>query len=664
MRRRVALRIILYLLLNCTAFVLLSAMQFTRRGNFSQRVGDMLISGRYFLDGEIPEGESRRLLDGGASVFFGGLEFRMLALPDSDAGIVLIGASGERRQVVPETFTATESEAVFFLPGGAELSFASQGTGGPQRGMPELRISGKFPRGVSTIDVPFRPQRSSVARDSDRGTFSISYNSGRYQFSRSQQGLEEGRLVLSPFSPAITYLAVTSRPQNNPADFIVQQAGTAESFSTALNLWKAISFEGWGRSMSPQADEDMVVAWCAEALRRGGYRAAASTIPAAFSTNPGRTWESSVYQFDRRVGVWERAVRAISEQEREKTNRITRLIAGKNVGIFAESRVIEFLAVREQGRLIDDLAALTQGIDPFEVTLAASCGIFESFTGMASWRPRINNPFEALAETASRLVAEGLYRWEDRVLVFSDGLADAEFNLRLGMALHEWGERSGKEDWAALGRSLALSVISLVDDGAVPAMLSIGPKGEFVPAPGSPSREISSARLYRLLGGNDHLPRTVATGAGGIQAWTVATSVNITQNDQHMDINISFPVGETHYIALRNVRPFPLLQIYETNWRRASDFEGYYDSSGWYYFESERTLVVKMRHRTNVERVRILFTVPAPPPPPPPPPEAPAAQETPSDPPHAEPRVDRATERVLENPYERPYERLYERMVD
>jgi hypothetical protein len=86
-----------------------------------------------------------------------------------------------------------------------------------------------------------------------------------------------------------------------------------------------------------------------------------------------------------------------------------------------------------------------------------------------------------------------------------------------------------------------------------------------------------------------------------------------------MDIAVRFPVGETHYVMLRNVRPFALLQIYEVNWRRAVDFESYYNSSGWYYFEQERILVLKLNHRSSIENVRIYFTAPRAPEPPPPP---------------------------------------------
>ena len=625
MRKSVVPRIFLFLLLNCAVFVLLAAMQFTRQGNFSQRIGGMIINGHYSPSDETPEEGGKRPLDGGASVFFGGLEFRLVFSPelDVDTGFSLVGANGERRLVFPETIAFKENEVVFALPGGGELSFATQ-TGNSPNGTPELRINGKFSRGISAIDIPFRPQRSSVIRDNDRGIFSISYNGSRYQFSRSQQGLEAGRLVLLTSSPAITYRAVTGKADNNPADFILPQAQTVAAFNAALDLWTAGNLEAWGRNL--QVDEDMVIAWCAEGLRQGRYRAAASAVPTAFGSSPDRSWESSVYQFDRRVGVWERAARAISEQDREKTNSITKLLAERDIAVFKETRLIEFLAIRDNNNLMNRLTAFAREIDPFEITLETSPGILECHTDMSRWRPLTNNPFEALADAASLIAAEGLHRSGDQIFVVTDGLVDTEFNLRLGKALHEWGEKFRKADWAGLGRSLVLSVIALDNGGSVPALLTVSSKGEFITTPAS---MIGSAGMYRFLIGNENLPHAAATGASGIWAWTAASSVTVTQNDQQMDIRVSFPVGETHYLVLRNVKPFPLLQIYDSNWRRAYDFESYYDSSGWYYFESDQTLVVKLRHRSNVELVRILFVAPPPPPPPPPPPSEEEMEEAP-----------------------------------
>ena len=583
----------LFSLFSCVAFILLAAMQFSRQGNFSRKIGGMTISGRFFQPEETAQEavqENRQILDGGASVFFGGLEFRLDA----------------------EYVDVQENEAVFALSDGAELSFANLGGAG------ELRISGKFPAGVPSIDIPFRPQRASVIRDGGGGILNIAYSGSRYQFSRPLQGLDEGRLILLASTPSVLYRVITGDAKNNPADFIVPQAQTVQSFNSELSLWTARNFELWEKNMETQTGEDLVVAWCAEALRQGSYRSAVSAVPAAFSTSPERSWESSVYQFDRRTGVWEGVARAIGTEQRERSDRITGLLEEKNAGVFAENHPIEFLAITGEGSLIDEIAALAavlvQETDTSALTLDAACGILECYADMGKWRPLADNPFEELADRAGEFAARGLYRTGDQVFVFSEGRADIAFNMRLGLALHEWGQKAGKSDWAALGRSLALSAISLGNEnGLVPASLTFGPGREITAS----ANTISTAKLYRLLGKNEYIPRMAATGTSGVLAWTAASSVTVTRNETQMDIRATFPVGETHYLALRGIRPFPLLQIYEANWRRAYDFESYYDSSGWYYFENEQTLVLKLRHRQSVENIKILFVAPRVEPPPP-----------------------------------------------
>jgi hypothetical protein len=627
MRRRVLARLAWLLLSYCVVFVLLVVMQFTRSGNFSRKIGDMLVSGHYSLSAEVADSSGRgsetpngkRLLEGRASVFFGGLEFQLDFPPDRDNGLSLVDTEGVRQQAFSGFIEFSDNEALFTLDRGSEISFISQNSGKEQNGTPELRISGKFADGVSAVEIPFKLLRSSVIRNSGKGILNISYNEKRYQFNRGLDGLEEGLLVLSGAVPAISYRAVTDTKKIDPADFILPQAETVQAFNNAVALWTDANFELWGRDMPPQGDEDMVIAWCAESLKRGVYQSAASIIPLGFSRSSGRTWESAVYQFDRRIGHWEREIRTIRALEREKTGRITRQLADKDIGIFTEDHIIEFLAVRGNNRLLDDLLPLVKDINPSAVSLETNAGIMETCVDMGKWHPNIDNPFEALTEQICQLVTNDLYRNKDRVFILSYGQADIKLNLRLGMALNEWGEKYGETVWAGLGRSIVLSVISLADgNGWVPAFLVVDENNEYAAA----ADRISSAKLYRLLGGNEYLPHAAATGATGVWAWTAASAISVTQNDRQMDISVRFPVNETHYVMLSNVKPFPILQIYGQNWRRAADFESYYNASGWYYSEQEQTLVLKIAHRSNTELIRILFVAPAPPPPPPPPPAA------------------------------------------
>jgi hypothetical protein len=630
MRKSVFPRFLIILFLYCAVFILLVTVQFARRGDFSHKIGGMTVSGRYLqtdAGGEEAQ-DGRQRLDGGASVFFGGLEFLLSPSSKTDAGLFLANMDDERWQVFPEYIAMAEDEAVFTLPGEAELSFIGQQNA---NGQPELRITGQFPPEVSAIGIPFKMQRSSVIRDKEPMTLNILYNGSRYQFSRNLPDLEDGLVILLPSMPSVSYRVLPDKQEINPADFIIHQAETPQAFSEVISLWTSRNFQLWNQNVRSFADEDTMVAWCAELIRRGNFGPAVTAVPPGLSSGLQRTWESAVYQIDQRTGLWERSVRAIGAAENEKLGRISGMIAEKNTDVFTEENLIEFLAIRGNDQLIENVLSLVGGMDDSMLSPEIIPGILENNINLRKWRPRGEDPFEALTEQACRLAAKGLIKNGEQVFVFFENQASIAYNLRLGMALRKWGEESGKNDWAGLGRSLVLSVISLGDDGGlVPATLTNGNGVYFSPS----VEKYNTAFLYRRISGNEYLPHAAATGTNGVWAWTASSSVNVTQNDRQIDIYTTFPTGETHYVMLRNIRPFALLRIYDQNWRSASDFESYYGSSGWYYFESERTLVIKLKHRSNTEYVRILFTAPPPPPrpqpaPTPAPPPAPAPERPP-----------------------------------
>ena len=622
MKKNAFSRYICFLLLYCGVFILLVVIQFTRTGNFNYRIGDMQISGRYSIADDAPE-TARNIetvfaglrpdspavdfysLDGAASVYFSGLEFKLASQPRSGrnaAGSVfsLTDTKGDILEIFPEYVFFPENEAVFILPGGSILSFSNINS--------ELRISAQFGQGVSGIDIPFNPYRASAVNFNDDSGFAISFSGKRYGFNRAVQNLNTWRLNLSDSAPSVSYRVLPDKIEVKIEDFVIPQTENRQVFTRAFSQWTGDSFTSWRQNIY-QADEDIVIAWSAEALRRGGYGTGASIIPASFSGGNGRTHESSVYQFDRRTGIWERSVRNIHVYERDKTNRITRMLQNRDTGVFTEKNLIEYLAMRGLNNLIDEAVSLAAGMSSSEISQELYPGIFESKVEINKRRPGGSNPFEQLAEAVCLVIADALKRDGDRVFVFSGQTAGLEYNIRLGTALEAWAGVTEHEDWAQVGRSLVLSVIaSAANDGSVPVSVSINPEGEFVPSTG----RIGSARLYRLLGLGDYSPRWVETGIDGILIWTAASPMNLTRDDRQMVLTAGFPAGETHYIMLTNIRPFAAIQIGETNWRRATDFESYFGSSGWNYFPQEQTLVIKLRHRSQTERVRILFNTPAP----------------------------------------------------
>jgi hypothetical protein len=615
MRKPVFPRAFGLLAVYAAVFFILVIIQFTRQGTFTQRIGGALVSGQYRTGekGDKPESPGEFSLAEGASLFFGGLEFRMRA-GDEEGGFVLIDRKGERYPAAPEALRVSGDSAGFLFPGGTEITFAAPQTGAQG----ELRISGAFAGDIAGADIPFRPLRSSRVREGGDGQRTVIAGDLSYSFGHPADLGKGNMILLRSGGTPVVYRAAPEKKPLNPADYILPQAATRQSYAGYIARWRDQSFARWGRIISGQNDEDLVIAYGGEAARRGVYRTAVSAVSPAFLEGNRRTYESSVY-----LGGMDQALRSFTAQEREKAGRLSRQISEKSPDFLRENHVFEYLAVRSLAGLVDGGMELIRSLDPAAVTLDLSPGILEGWLDLNQYRPHGDNPFDRLVDQAVYVISEGVRGIGEasrfpgdsrelppvtgnRVLVFLGSQAETEFNLRLGKALSLWAEEAGRNDWAGLGRSLVLSALSLEDGaGTFPRSLSLSPDGEAAEAPGP---RLSSARIYRLLETGEYSPRPALAGSGvnGIWAWTAASALTATQENNVLDIAVSFPPGETHYMMIRGLRPFEKIQLYNMDYRTDPEFERY-DSSGWVYSAQDQILTLKMKHRAAVEHIRIFY---------------------------------------------------------
>jgi hypothetical protein len=301
------------------------------------------------------------------------------------------------------------------------------------------------------------------------------------------------------------------------------------------------------------------------------------------------------------------ARRSFTQAEREKTGRISRMISERSVDLLKESHVFEFLLVRGYVNFAEDGLELIRSLTPAALTPEICPGIFEGYMDIVKWRSHGDNPFDRLVDQACHVFSEGIRRntENEQALVFNGNIADIEFNLRLGKALWIWADAAGSDAWADLGRSLVLSVLLMQDNtGSVPASVQVSESGRFSEGPG----RFSAARVCRILNLGEYYPRAAGIGSGvsGLWAWTAASSVSAAQEGNVLDISVSFPVGEIHYLMIRGVRSFAKIQIYNLDYPTDPQFESY-DASGWVYSVQDQILVLKLKHRSAVEHIKIFY---------------------------------------------------------
>jgi hypothetical protein len=601
MRKSVFVRFLGFLGLYFLVFAAVASIQFTKKGNFSFRIFNLAVEGRYRVpeEGESSPGGSSPL-DGEVRLSYGGMEF-ILSGDSTGRGPVLclVDSGGGRWALFPEYMAVEEKGLRFYLSGGAQIFFI------PQENGAELRITGDFDQEkFSGLELPFRPLKTSRVRDEENGQFIIGADGQDYRFRGS--GAEGQVLVLREGALPVVYGVVDKDREWRGEDYVLKEA-EAGAYREALLQWAVRNYPLWGRLILSRNDEDMIIAYEGEALQRGSFRTALSAVPRPFLSAPGRTYASSVY-----LGGMADAYRGLQAAEGETLTRITEALNGRGPAFFLESHVIEFLAIRGRGDLIDRGIALIRDMDPLSLTLEQIPGLLEVQTELASHWPQAlggTNPFETLTARGEFILSENLRRLPPMehypiglVLAVQEGRADMEWNLRLGMALEGWGELTDRETWAAIGRSIVLSVLSLEDrEGQIVSILNLD-EGSPAESPAS----VSAARFYRLLRLGNYRPRALALNPAfpGLWAWTASPEIRVVREGQILDIAVNFPAGESHYLLIRGLEPFYRLQFYGMDWRTDPNFERY-DSSGWAYYARDRTLALKVKHRAEVEHIRV-----------------------------------------------------------
>lgn len=584
MRKPLASRIAALTVLYCVVFFLIALAQFSNKGSFSLNSGAMTIRGHYSQNNELdaeetypaaafsesPDAPNVKKITGGVKIYYGGLEFNLSA--ERGKGLTLEDADGVF-PVDPEYLILNNSVARFVLPGGTILNFNPLNS---PRGA-ELRINAEFAGNISEVTIPIIQRRSSTIRDNDQ--IGVTYGGARYFFSRPGE-LEKGSVTLNRENAIISYQSRKKQAAFNPADYIIGKAG---NYETSLENFKRANFNDLSLYAASGRNEDVIIAYLAEAAARGGYPAALASV-SNFANSPGQTYKSACF-----LGGIANAYQTFTSSEKEKLNLITRLIKERNLDILKVERALDYLFTRSNISLANELIDIVANAGDDSLIIDHCPGLLEIYSDIKQWRPSLENPVTRFNERIPALLRENLIHntSENLTLAMDFEGVNPYFSVRLGKALIPWARETENQEWEAIGKSLVLSALESGGENA--------------------------GKIYNILAAGDYYPKAAKLTDNSQWAWTVSPALKSSFIDGNINIAASFPSGLTHYVILSGVRPFIKLQLHGTDWRSEAQFERA-DASGWIYYPRDQLLIVKLRHRSTVENIRIVYREEAPPP--------------------------------------------------
>jgi hypothetical protein len=607
MKRRIFTKILGISALYFGIFMLLAFIQFGGENGFNKHIGALRIHGSFKSRTEAGElsktaGEQAYFVEDNTKVFFAGLEFQLYGKKEN--GLQYVDKDGVRVAAYPESMTLSKNEARFHLSGGQELSFYANSENEGK----ELTISALLTDDVERILLPFEVSGKASTGVNELGRLTVSYGGEEYTFETTHINEERSQIFLSRADPIVFYRVIPSDNIFNLAGFIVSGGMEKTLYNGITQQWRDAVFVDWERRITSAnsdpagVNEAVITAYLAEAAQRGTLVHAINMLPAAFRRGGAQTFLSVPF-----LGNLNASLRGFVASESERMARIASYAADKPSSFLTEKRIFEYLAIRGNDELFNSGIEYINHLNPASLTLDMCAGIFEGWQSWNKWRSG-PNPFDTFLPKASALVSAYIKKDKSTSNVFvMDDTVDVLYNIRLGIALTLYGDAVMSGGWSAIGRSIIISALSFArEDASISSELEMSAAGLFTPV--ASGGVLTPVRLYQELELSEFYPHSVGSGktAGGVWLWTVSPDVDISFQNNVLDIYVNFPIGETHYIYILNVPAFSRIQMRNMDYRSDPRFEQY-NAPGWLYSAAERVMMVKIVQASVSEPIRIIF---------------------------------------------------------
>ncbi|HUW39749.1 MAG TPA: hypothetical protein VMV90_01980 [Rectinemataceae bacterium] len=595
-------------LLYIGVFVLLVVVQFSRGPGFSEHIGRLEVSAT------IPRTQAGSPPARPSSFRLSFAGFILAASASSP--LQFLAADGSSKPIGIVSLQRSTTGVLVQLDGGISLLCSSSGADGfslAARGLDPgtaLLMSYRLSGGAKLVSIG-----DNIRLDAQGGPFSValdgvSLKQGQGLVSMASQPAGPSTIALEPMAAPASIVSAGGSTQfvaqapKDPAVFAgeiaawrdkVWSALAGSRFDTAKTAWKAA--DG-----SEAFSEQALDVYLAESLARGGYADALANVKAAKERWPGMlSYLSAPF-----LGGLAAKMPGLETADLAEVKRIGQLIQTKSLDLFTKEHLVRFLLDRAPYAMAQDAFRFASTVDPSQLSIRQDIGVLGCIVDSKSLLDDTANPFLKLGSVADRIVgavrksSQGFFLATD-----DDGSTDLRLSLLAGSYLVSYGTLESKDVLVGVGQSLVEGALGLSDaQGFCPARLAVKDG-----AAGQMSGSIAPESLYPIVAGNPYYPHEVSFSkdiAPGVWAWTCSPEMTVTVSGSQEVFHVRFPVGASHYLVLYGIKPFTNIKLYDIDYSPDPAFETY-DASGFLYHRPTEALYMKMKHKKEVENIRLTF---------------------------------------------------------
>ena len=333
--------------------------------------------------------------------------------------------------------------------------------------------------------------------------------------------------------------------------------------------------------------EQIAISYVAAQASNGNYNTAIEEVPQTIKKSKTRTYLSAPYfnTLAEMDGILETYIANTDLQ-------ISKAAVSGSLDIFTIRNIANFMYVSKHQNLVEQILARTATADLTAIPLSQATGIIQTYVDLYSLKADYAAILKPAIENCISRICEACSFANDALTISENGnFISVSQATEIGIALARYGQISENSVYEKGGYVILNSYLG-----------------------GSNSFDLRTlANLYPVLFFDNqnypHFEKIHEENGLITWAWTCTSNFEYKiDSPTSTTISIPFPMGSTHYVIIKGIKKFTSIYIYDIAFRTDSRFESY-NSSGYIYKPESMTLLLKSRHKEDIEDVRFDYTV-------------------------------------------------------
>ena len=449
-----------------------------------------------------------------------------------------------------------------------------------------LNVNANFPYEGSSILLPY--MLSSGSEVTNLSDSKIQIQNKKISWELSSVDIVKNRIVLSTSSPIASYSYIDKTKAYSFALSSDIDAAAEHSYRQLLENVRQSIVTAFHQSVSESAliSEQEAVSYVAVMAEMGRYNEAIEAVPQSFKRSATRTYLSAPY-FNNLVSANE----SLKRQMQSYSDAIASGMNTNSYDVFSVRNLASYMCINASSQNVQNLLTKVGSADLTDMTVFQAAGILSVYASLYENNAYLAALLQGALQSCVDKIEKSCTFDDGRITISEKGtLLSVVSASQVGDALLRYGRIVNNPDYEAAGRLILNSYLKNIASFDLRTLCDVYQyivhTNAFYPH-------------YEIIG---------ARNGNTIWAWTCASGIDYQDDKRGMvNISIDFPLSQTHYVILNGIQQFKTIYIYDMAFRTDPRFETY-NSSGYVYQAATETLLLKSRHRSKVERIRLAYT--------------------------------------------------------